>query len=222
MSVDMVEKQTCSAEEINTPPERIREKYTYNKRGYLIVKRCLDIILAITGILVLALPLFAIAVLIKIDSEGPVIFKQERMGKDGRIFTIYKFRTMRIEAPKEMAARVFDDSEQYITCMGAFLRRTSIDELPQLYNILIGDMSLVGYRPVCLTEEHLNALRMEYGVFRVRPGITGLAQVSGRDSIGHIKKAELDAKYVNELSLKMDVYCLLKTIKTVVTGEGVL
>lgn len=222
MPVDSIEKKVSSVQEAMVSPERFSKRIACSMNGYLIAKRIFDIIIAIMGILVLAVPLCVIALLIKTDSEGPVIFKQDRMGKDGKIFTIYKFRTMRMTAPKEMAARVFCDSEQYITRIGAFLRRTSIDELPQLYNILIGDMSLVGYRPVCLTEEHLNALRMEYGVFRARPGITGLAQVSGRNNIGHMKKAELDAKYVNELSLKMDLYCLLKTVKIVVTGEGVL
>lgn len=196
--------------------------YFSRKKAYLVFKRTMDIIISLFLCILLFLPLLVIAFLIRLDSEGPVLFKQERMGKDGKIFTIYKFRTMCISAPKEKAARVFSDADQYITRIGKFLRRTSIDEIPQLYNILIGDMSLIGYRPVCLTETHLNELRSEYGVFRVRPGITGLAQVSGRDNIGHEKKARLDAQYVNECSLRMDLYCLIKTVKIVITGEGVL
>ena len=190
--------------------------------GYLCVKRCADIVISAVTLLLLALPLLIIAVLVRFDSKGPVLFKQERMGRFGEIFTIYKFRTMRMDAPSEMATCEFADADQYITKIGAFLRRTSIDELPQLFNILKGDMSLVGYRPVCLSEQDLNELRRQYGVFALRPGITGLAQVSGRDHIYGEKKARLDAQYVSQCSAKLDIWCVLKTIKTVISGEGVI
>lgn len=190
--------------------------------GYLCVKRVADIVLSALTLLILAVPLLIIALLVRIDSKGPVLFKQERMGRFGEIFTIYKFRTMRTEAPSEMASCEFADADQYITKIGAFLRRTSIDELPQLFNILKGDMSLVGYRPVCLSERDLNELRRQYGVFALRPGITGLAQVSGRDNIRGEKKARLDAQYVSRCSAKLDIWCVLKTIKTVISGEGAI
>lgn len=188
---------------------------------YLAVKRGFDVVTALFAMAILLVPMLIIALIIKLDSPGPALFKQKRMGKNGEVFTIYKFRTMKISAPSEMATRDFVDANQYMTKFGNFLRRSSIDELPQLLNILTGDMSIVGYRPVCLTETELNELRMERGVFRLRPGITGLAQVSGRDDVPYEKKVELDSKYVAECSLKMDVWCLLQTVRTVITGEGV-
>lgn len=190
-------------------------------RGYLVFKRIFDIAASFLAGSVLLLPLLLVAMLIRLDSPGPAIFRQERMGKDGRVFTIYKFRTMTTSAPHDMAARDIETHGQYVTKLGAFLRRSSIDELPQLWNILKGDMSIVGYRPVVLTEIELNELRKAYGVFAVRPGITGLAQVSGRDNLGIEEKVQLDARYVAQCSLKMDLRCILLTVKTVLTGEGV-
>ena len=165
--------------------------------------------------------LLLVAVMIRLDSPGPAIFSQERMGKDGKAFTIYKFRTMTTSAPRDMAASEIEKHGQYVTKLGSFLRRSSIDELPQLWNILKGDMSIVGYRPVVLTETKLNGLRRECGVFAVRPGITGLAQVSGRDNLSIEEKVRLDARYVARCSMKMDIRCILMTVKTVLTGEGV-
>lgn len=192
------------------------------KRGYRFLKRTCDILIALGAGLVLLVPMLIVALLIRLDSKGPALFCQERMGKGGKVFTIYKFRTMAIDAPHELAARNFPNSEAYMTRLGRFLRRSSIDELPQLFNILRGDMTIVGYRPVCLSETELNDLRMRYGVFAARPGITGLAQVSGRDNIGYEEKALLDARYVAERSVKMDLWVLLQTVKTVISGEGVL
>jgi len=162
-----------------------------------------------------------VGVLIHIDSPGPVIFRQKRMGRNGKVFTIYKFRTMYESAPDDKAANQFEDADMYITKLGGFLRRTSIDELPQLVNVLRGEMSLVGYRPVCISETELNELRARLGVFAVRPGITGLAQVSGRDNIGYQEKAMLDAQYVQTRSIKLDLWCILKTVSIVFSGEGV-
>ena len=198
------------------PREQITPRPVY---GF--VKRLFDIICSAAGLVVLLVPMVIVAVLIRLDSKGPAVFKQQRVGRYGKEFTIYKFRTMKLTAPSEVASREFKDPEQHVTKLGAFLRRTSIDELPQLVNILRGDMSIVGYRPVCLTETKLNNLRMEYGVFALRPGITGLAQVSGRDNVTYEKKALLDAQYVKGCSAKMDAFCLAKTVKIVLTGEGV-
>lgn len=189
--------------------------------GYLLLKRALDMVISAVGLVALAIPMLIVMVLIRVDSPGPAIFKQDRMGKDGKPFIIYKFRTMRTHAPKDVASCELHNSEQYITKFGAFLRRSSIDELPQLLNILKGDMSFIGYRPVCLTEEKLNDLRKEYGVFALRPGITGLAQASGRDNVDYQQKALLDAQYVKTCSFKTDWNCLVKTIKVVISGEGV-
>ena len=186
------------------------------------VKRFLDVFLSGIGIIVLALPMLVIALLIKISSPGPAIFKQMRMGKGGKSFVIYKFRTMRFDAPSDVASREFQNSHQYITKIGAFLRRTSLDELPQLINVFLGQMSIVGFRPVCLTEVKLNELRNQYGVFLTKPGITGYAQVLGRDHLTVEKKALLDAEYARKRSIRLDTWCLFKTVSTVFTGEGVM
>lgn len=191
-----------------------------DKKIYLAVKRLFDVLISLVLGLVLTLPLLVVGGLVWLDSEGPAIFKQDRMGKDGKVFTIYKFRTMKMSAPKDVAAGALENPDQYITRMGAFLRRTSIDELPQLWNVLRGDMSLVGYRPLCLTEAEVNAKRAKLGVLAVRPGITGLAQVNGRNNITDEEKVRLDVQYVRECSLKMDLICLVKTVTTVLTGEG--
>ena len=193
-----------------------------HKPVYAFIKRAFDIVAALMLSIVLLLPIAVVSILIKLDSEGPVIFRQQRMGKDGKIFTMYKFRSMRTDAPSEVATRDFENSNEYITRFGGFLRRTSLDEIPQLLNILLGQMSFVGYRPVCLTETELNELRMAYGVFFVKPGLTGLAQVSGRDNVTSEKKAALDAQYVHNRGLRMDLWCLVKTVVVVFTGEGAL
>lgn len=189
---------------------------------YLFIKRGFDILFALIAGVLLLLPMCVIAIMIKLDSKGPVIFRQDRMGKDGKPFTMYKFRSMRIDAPRELATREFTDLDKYLTRLGKFLRCTSLDELPQLLNILNGTMSFVGYRPVCLTEVELNRLREEYGVFAARPGLTGLAQVSGRDNLEFEEKAKLDAYYVQNRSIKMDLWCLVRTVVVVFTGEGIL
>ena len=159
------------------------------KPFYLFMKRGFDIFASLFLGILLLLPMTVISLLIVIDSPGPVIFKQKRIGKNGKAFTIYKFRTMKLEAPPDLATNEFTNSNDYITKTGAFLRRTSLDELPQLVNIFLGTMSCVGYRPVCLTETKLNGLREKYGVFITKPGLTGLAQVSGRDNITFEEKA---------------------------------
>ena len=189
---------------------------------YFAIKRGFDILVSLMAGGILLLPMLLIALAIKLDSPGPALFKQERMGKDGKVFKIYKFRSMRLDAPSNTATRDFSNSEEYITKFGRFIRRTSLDELPQLINILNGTMSLVGYRPVCLTEVELNELRSQRGVFAMRPGLTGLAQVRGRDNVCARDKAEIDAEYVEKCSFKMDLWCLLKTVGVVFSGEGVM
>ncbi len=187
---------------------------------YLYMKRLIDFVVALLAGLVLLIPMAVVALLIRLDSPGPVLFLQQRMGKDGKPFTIYKFRTMATSAPGDVATRTIENPEQYITKLGDFLRRSSIDELPQLWNVIKGDMSIIGYRPICLKETELNDLRMRCGVFAIRPGITGLAQVSGRDNLDIEEKVRLDAQYVAQCSFKMDIKCLLLTVKTVISGEG--
>ncbi len=190
------------------------------RKIYLATKRIFDLIFAVAASVLLFIPMLIVAGFIKIDSPGPVIFTQKRVGKDGKEFTIYKFRTMYVGSPNNVAAYKLNGLESYVTKTGAILRRASIDELPQLWNIIRGDMSFVGYRPICSAEKRINELRKSEGVFVLRPGITGLAQISGRDAISEEEKVRCDVKYVNECSLKTDIYCLAKTVSTVISGKG--
>lgn len=195
---------------------------TNQGRFYLTVKRLLDFVLSLIGIVVLMPVFIIIGILIKVDSRGPVIFKQKRYGKDKEPFYIYKFRTMASDAPQNVATKDLNDSKKYITKIGAFLRRTSLDELPQLFNILLGQMTIVGPRPVVLKEENLIIARDLYGANDIKPGITGWAQINGRDLLSIEEKAKLDGYYVENMGFKMDMKCFFKTVKYVLKGEGIL
>lgn len=195
---------------------------TNQGRFYLTVKRLLDFVLSLIGIVVLMPVFIIIGILIKVDSRGPVIFKQKRYGKNKQPFYIYKFRTMASDAPQNVATKDLNDSKKYITKIGAFLRRTSLDELPQLFNILLGQMTIVGPRPVVLKEENLIIARDLYGANDIKPGITGWAQINGRDLLSIEEKAKLDGYYVENMGFKMDIKCFFKTVKYVLKGEGIL
>ena len=195
---------------------------TNQGRFYLTVKRLLDFVLSLIGIVVLMPVFIIIGILIKVDSRGPVIFKQKRYGKNKEPFYIYKFRTMASDAPQNVATKDLNDSKKYITKIGALLRRTSLDELPQLFNILLGQMTIVGPRPVVLKEENLIIARDLYGTNDIKPGITGWAQINGRDLLSIEEKAKLDGYYVENMGFKMDIKCFFKTVKYVLKGEGIL
>ena len=195
---------------------------TNQGRFYLTVKRLLDFVLSLIGIVVLMPVFIIIGILIKVDSRGPVIFKQKRYGKNKEPFYIYKFRTMASDAPQNVATKDLNDSKKYKTKIGAFLRRTSLDELPQLFNILLGQMTIVGPRPVVLKEENLIIARDLYGANDIKPGITGWAQINGRDLLSIEEKAKLDGYYVENMGFKMDIKCFFKTVKYVLKGEGIL
>ena len=183
-------------------------------------KRILDVVLSGLAILVLS-PLFAvIAIWIKLDSKGPVFFRQTRIGVRKTQFEILKFRTMRQDAPKNVPTHLFSDSDQWITRAGRFLRKTSLDELPQILQIFTGKMSLVGPRPALWNQYDLIAARDRYGANDVLPGLTGWAQVNGRDALSIAEKAKRDGEYAAHVTFGMDLRCLWKTISTVVTREG--
>lgn len=184
------------------------------------IKRILDVVAAFTcGILLL--PLFAlIALWIKADSRGPVLFTQTRLGKDEKPFRIYKFRTMRTDAPGELATRLMPGSGSYITRAGRVLRMSSLDELPQIINILKGDMSFVGFRPCLWNETELDEERRRSGAYRVRPGITGLAQIRGRDELEPKEKARLDGAYARHVGFDYDMRIITKTLFAVFYKEG--
>lgn len=185
------------------------------------MKRLLDILISL-ALFLLLLPLFLLIMLaIAVDSPGDIIFMQKRAGLYIRPFTMLKFRSMRAAAPPDVATNDLADAGRYITPVGRFLRRTSLDELPQLWNILKGDMSFIGPRPVVLTETELLARRRRLGADLVRPGITGLAQVRGRDTVSIQHKARYDAYYARRMSLGLDGRIVLETLRCVVTGEGI-
>ncbi len=185
-------------------------------------KRFFDIVLSLLAIIILALPMLIIAIIVRATSKGPAIFKTERVGKNGKPFKFYKFRSMRTDAPKDCAPRLLH-SEDYITKVGHFLRRTSLDELPQLFCILKGDMSIVGPRPCGFSETDLIAERDKYGANAVKPGLTGLAQINGRDVLaGKIeKKAWFDGEYAKKITFWGDVKIILKTVVTVLREDGI-
>ena len=168
-------------------------------------------------------PIFLILIVaIKFDSRGPVIFKQKRIGKGKKYFNILKFRTMRIDTPKDIPTHLLNDPEQYITRMGKLLRKTSLDELPQIWNILNRQMSFIGPRPALWNQYDLIDERDKYGANDVVPGLTGWAQINGRDKISIEVKARLDGDYVKEMTFWMDAKCFFKTIVSVVKSDGVV
>ena len=185
-------------------------------------KRLLAIVLSLLGLICLGWLLILLCIAIKIDSPGPVLFKQKRVGKGKSHFYILKFRTMRIDTPKDMPTHLLANPEQYITRVGKFLRKTSLDELPQLLNILKGDMAIIGPRPALWNQFDLIAERDKYGANDIRPGLTGWAQINGRDELEIEVKAKLDGEYVERLSFGFDVKCFLGTIAAVLRSDGVV
>ena len=189
---------------------------------YIAIKRFLDIVLSLMGLIVLFPICLIFILLIKFSSPGPVFFRQKRVGINKTYFDIYKFRTMRIDTPKDIPTHLMKDPERYITKIGKFLRKTSLDELPQIYNILIGDMSIIGPRPALWNQDDLVAERDKYGANDVRPGLTGLAQISGRDELPIVEKAIIDGKYVRNMSFGLDFKCFFKTIFSILKSDGVV
>ena len=187
-----------------------------------VIKRLLAIVLSLLGLICLGWLLILLCIAIKIDSPGPVLFKQKRVGKGKSHFYILKFRTMRIDTPKDMPTHLLANPEQYITRVGKFLRKTSLDELPQLLNILKGDMAIIGPRPALWNQFDLIAERDKYGANDIRPGLTGWAQINGRDELEIDVKAKLDGEYVQRLSFGFDVKCFLGTITAVLRSDGVV
>ena len=186
------------------------------------IKRILDFLLSLIAIIILLPVFFIIAVIIKLDSDGPVIFKQERVGKNKKHFYIYKFRTMLVDAPHSVPTYMLHNSHSYITRVGYLLRQTSLDELPQIINVLKGEMSIVGPRPVIPQESDLIEERDKYGANDIYPGITGWAQINGRDTVSIADKARLDGEYVQNMSFWMDIKCLFITIVKVLRRDGIV
>lgn len=186
------------------------------------IKRWLDLVLSLAGMVLLS-PLFLLIIIaIKADSKGPVLFRQKRIGIHKTHFYILKFRTMYTDTPKDTPTHLLTDPERYITKTGRFLRKTSLDELPQIINILKGDMSIIGPRPALWNQYDLIAERDKYGANDVMPGLTGWAQINGRDELEIPVKARLDGEYIKQLSFLFDMRCLLGTVRSVLYREGVV
>ena len=186
------------------------------------IKRIVDFILALLGIIILSPVLLILCIAIKVDSKGPIIFKQKRVGINKSHFNILKFRTMKVDTPKEMPTHMLENPDFFITKVGKFLRKTSLDELPQLFNILKGDMAVIGPRPALWNQYDLIEERDKYHANDIRPGLTGLAQISGRDELEIPVKAEIDGKYAQNISFVMDLKCFVGTIIAVFKSDGVV
>jgi len=189
---------------------------------YLKIKRLIDIILSFIGLVVLSPVSLILIIAIKLDSKGPVLFKQRRVGIHKSHFNILKFRTMRINTPKDTPTHLLENPEKYITRMGKFLRQTSLDELPQIWNIFVGQMSIIGPRPALWNQYDLIEERDKYGANDVPTGLTGWAQINGRDELHIEVKAKLDGEYAEKISFWMDVKCFIVTIRSVVKSEGIV
>ena len=208
-----------SSEKNNDNENEVEQSFRWYRDFF---KRGFDIFLSLIALIIFAIPMLIIALWIKVDSpHEKVLFKQERIGINNIPFTILKFRSMRDDAPHQMATENFENPEMYITRVGKILRKTSMDELPQLFNVLKGDMSIVGPRPLIPKEKYVLKLRDEYGANKILPGITGLAQVHGRDQVTDENKASYDGKYALNVSLLLDASIILKTVSDVVRRRGV-
>lgn len=185
-------------------------------------KRVIDIVLSFIAILILALPMLIIAIIIKIDSPGPVLFKQKRIGIHKNTFTILKFRSMPVSAPHDTPTHQLQNAEAMLSRWQRIIRRTSIDELPQIFNIFAGQMSIIGPRPALWNQDDLVAERDKYGANDVKPGLTGWAQINGRDELEIPVKAKLDGEYVEKMSFGFDCKCFFGTIKSVLKHDGVV
>lgn len=193
-----------------------------NRKKYYILKRIGDIFFSVLGCILLSPLLLILCIAVKTSSKGPVLFRQKRVGIHKNHFYIYKFRTMCVDTPKDMPTHMLSNPEQFITGIGKFLRKTSLDEIPQIFNIIKGDMSIVGPRPALWNQDDLIEERDKYGANDILPGLTGWAQINGRDELEIPVKARLDGEYVRRMSFGFDMKCFFGTIVSVVNHEGVV
>jgi len=189
---------------------------------YTYIKRIIDFILSFIGLVILGPLIISLALIIKLDSKGPVFFKQKRVGKDKKYFNILKFRTMRTDTPSEMPTHMLENPDTFITRSGRFLRKTSLDELPQIINILKGEMSIIGPRPALWNQHDLIEERDRYGANDIYPGLTGWAQINGRDELPIDVKSKLDGEYVGRIGFRFDVEIFFKTVFSVLKSDGVV
>ena len=189
---------------------------------YLKAKRVIDLALSVLAAVILSPVFLILFIAIKLDTPGPIFFKQKRVGINKTHFNILKFRTMRIDTPKDTPTHLLENPDQYITKVGKFLRKTSLDELPQIFNIIKGEMSIIGPRPALWNQYDLIAERDKYNANDVRPGLTGWAQINGRDELPITVKSELDGEYIQKMNFAFDVKCFVGTIISVLKSDGVV
>ena len=211
-----------NADGVNGHLEAVGETNTHKGFYDTYGKRVLDIVMSFGGLVVLSPVLLGTAILIKIDDPGPAIFTQKRVGKNKRYFKLHKFRSMKMSTPHDVPTHMLENPDQYITRVGKFIRLYSLDELPQIWDIFIGNMSVIGPRPALWNQDVLIAERDKYGANDIKPGLTGWAQINGRDEIEIPVKAKLDGEYIKNQSLKFDIRCFISTIISVVKSDGVL
>ena len=202
--------------------DQFNQYETTGFRAYSYLKRFADLVLSAFGLVVLSIPFLIVMLIVFVDDPGPVFFSQHRVGLNGKHFKMHKFRSMKIDAPSELSTAEVKNPNACITRVGKILRKYSIDELPQLYNVLIGDMSLVGPRPLILKEQDMHDLRNQYGVYSVRPGLTGFAQINGRDLVTTEQKVYWDVKYLQEYGFLTDIKILLGTIPKILSHADVV
>lgn len=189
---------------------------------YLKAKRVIDLVLSVLAVVILSPVFLILFIAIKLDTPGPILFKQKRVGINKTHFNILKFRTMRIDTPKDTPTHLLENPDQYITKVGKFLRKTSLDELPQIFNIIKGEMAIIGPRPALWNQYDLIAERDKYNANNVRPGLTGWAQINGRDELPISVKSELDGEYIKKMNFAFDVKCFIGTITSVLKSDGVI
>ena len=187
-----------------------------------VFKRLLDVVLSLCGLVCLSWLYLILIIAVKIDDPGPAFFSQKRVGKDGTYFQLHKFRSMKMSTPHDVPTHLLEHPESYITRVGAFLRKSSLDELPQIWDIFVGNMSIIGPRPALWNQYDLIEERDRYGANAIRPGLTGWAQIHGRDELEIEEKARLDGYYVDHLSFGMDIRCFFGTIFSVLRQDGVV
>lgn len=220
--LEKIQQADSLHEQISEESVRDLARVDISGRIYVGVKRAADIVLSAMGLVVLLIPMAIISAVIYLDNPGEVFFSQYRVGRYGKRFKLYKFRTMKTETPKYMATMELEKPDQYITRVGKILRKISLDELPQLFNVLKGDMSLVGPRPLISDEYEIHAMRMRFGVYNLRPGVTGLAQINGRDRMSPEDKVHWDVKYLQNFGPWMDFKILFSTVPKIFGGKDVV
>ena len=224
VSVAVLERQdkdNCWQNDINEDDLAGLSAVDVSGRAYRYVKRGMDIVCAFLAIAVLSVPFLLVSLAIYMDDPGPVFFRQYRVGLHGKRFRVYKFRSMKTDTPKYLSTTEFTDSSTYVTRVGRFIRKFSIDELPQLINVLLGDMSLVGPRPLISDEYAVHKMRIRFGVYNIRPGITGWAQINGRDAVSAAEKVRYDVQYLESYGFWEDVKILFLTIPKIVKASDV-